>query len=72
MNKRARGPDDEDDDEPDSEKGRRRAEQQKQPARPLDDAALAEMAQIPGVASVEPNISFTAYVRMNGKAQARC
>ena len=41
----------------------------KQSERPLDDAALAEIAAIPGVASVEPNISFTAYVRLNGKAR---
>src|SRR5918911_2174391 len=70
MNRRARGPDDEDDEGPEGERRRRRGRgAEQQPARPLDDAALAEMAQIPGVASVEPNISFTAYVRLNGKAR---
>lgn len=34
--------------------------------RALDDAALAEIAQLPGVAYVEPNVNFTAYVRLNG------
>jgi putative ABC transport system permease protein len=36
--------------------------------RTLDDAALAEIAKIPGVAYVEPNISFVAYVRANEHA----
>ena len=34
--------------------------------RNLDDAALAEIAELPGVAYVEPNVNFTAYVRLNG------
>ena len=68
MSRREGGPDDEDDERPEGERGRRDSDPEKPPARPLDDAALAEMAQIPGVASVEPNISFTAYVRLNGKA----
>lgn len=38
------------------------------PARVLDDAAVAEIEKIPGVVSVEPTISFNAYVRANGKA----
>ncbi len=33
----------------------------------LDDNAIAEIAKIPGVAYVEPNISFTVYVRSNGR-----
>jgi ABC-type lipoprotein release transport system permease subunit len=30
----------------------------KPPERPLDDAAIAEIARLPGVASVEPNVSI--------------
>ncbi len=33
----------------------------------LDDAGIKEIAAIPGVAYVEPNVSFGAYVRSNGK-----
>ena len=32
----------------------------------LDDAAIAEIAKIPGVVYVEPDISFIVYVRCNG------
>jgi ABC-type antimicrobial peptide transport system permease subunit len=39
----------------------------KSPTRILDDAAIAEIAQIPGVVYVEPDIGFTAYVRANGR-----
>ena len=39
----------------------------KAPTRILDDAALAEIAKIPGVAYVEPDIGFTTYVRCNGR-----
>ncbi len=35
--------------------------------RVLDDAALTEIARVPGVESVEPTIEFTAYVRANGR-----
>ena len=45
------------------------AEPEKTPERPLDDAAIAEIAALPGVASVEPNISFNVFVRINGKAK---
>ncbi len=69
LNRRARGADDEDDDEPERESNRRGNGPEKPPERPLDDAALADIARIPGVASVEPNISFTAYARVNGKAK---
>ena len=43
----------------------------KNPTRVLDDAAVAEIAKLPGVAYVEPNISFPVYVRANGKAFLR-
>ncbi len=39
----------------------------KRPTRILDDAALAEIASIPGVAYVEPDIGFTTFVRANGR-----
>ncbi|HEU4796653.1 MAG TPA: ABC transporter permease, partial [Pyrinomonadaceae bacterium] len=37
------------------------------PTRILDDAGIKEMASINGVAYVEPSVSFTVYVRSNGK-----
>ncbi len=37
------------------------------PSRILDDAAIAEISKIKGVAYVEPSINFTVYVRANGK-----
>jgi hypothetical protein len=39
----------------------------KAPTRILDDAALAEIAKIPGVAYVEADLGFTTYVRCNGR-----
>src|SRR5437764_4554438 len=42
---------------------------EKSSTRALDDAALAEIARIPGVEAVEPQINFTAYVRANGRTQ---
>ena len=39
----------------------------KAPTRILDDAAVAEIQKIPGVAYVEPDIGFTVYVRCNGR-----
>jgi ABC-type lipoprotein release transport system permease subunit len=39
----------------------------KAPTRLLDDAAIAEIQKIPGVAYVEPDIGFNVYVRCNGK-----
>ena len=33
----------------------------------LDDAGIKELAGVPGVAYVEPNVNFPAYVRANGK-----
>lgn len=43
----------------------------KNPTRALDDAAVAEIARIPGVLYVEPNINFPVYVRSNGRAYMR-
>ena len=43
----------------------------KNPTRVLDDTGIAEIARIPGVAYVEPNIRFPVYVRANGKAFLR-
>ncbi|HEY0084023.1 MAG TPA: ABC transporter permease, partial [Pyrinomonadaceae bacterium] len=40
-------------------------------ARSLTEAALAEIGQVPGVASVEPNIDLTTYVRANGRVLLR-
>ena len=37
------------------------------PTRILDDAGVNDIANVPGVAYVEPNVSFPAYVRSNGK-----
>src|SRR4026208_177454 len=37
------------------------------PTRILDDAVIKEIAAIPGVAYVEPSVSFNVFVRANGK-----
>jgi ABC-type lipoprotein release transport system permease subunit len=37
----------------------------------LDDAGVKEISAIPGVAYVEPNVGFPAYVRSNGKLQTQ-
>jgi ABC-type antimicrobial peptide transport system permease subunit len=42
----------------------------KTPERTLDDAAITEIAAIPGVASVEPNIFLDVYARSNGQAKS--
>jgi putative ABC transport system permease protein len=60
--------------EPDAATTRRERNRQgpgpdKPPERTLDDAAIAEIAALPGVASVEPNVSVLTYVRANGKAR---
>ncbi|HEY6804288.1 MAG TPA: FtsX-like permease family protein [Pyrinomonadaceae bacterium] len=52
-------------DDQDRRNGRQRSD--KQPSRILDDAGIQEMAKIPGVAYVEPNVTFGGYVRSNGK-----
>lgn len=44
-----------------------RSQPGKSPTRILDDAAVAEITNIAGVAYVEPNIGFTAYVRSNDR-----
>src|SRR6266496_2839593 len=41
----------------------------KAPTRMLDDAAIAEISKIPGVAYVEPNITLWIYMRANGCVQ---
>ena len=41
------------------------------PTRILDDAAVAEIAKIPGVSYVEPHISFVVYVRSNGRVSTQ-
>jgi ABC-type lipoprotein release transport system permease subunit len=43
----------------------------KPPERVLNDAALAEIGQIAGVAAVEPNVTLNTYVRANKRAQLR-
>lgn len=48
--------------------GRRR---ERSSARVLDDAALEEIARIPGIAYVEPNVSFVVYVRANERVRAQ-
>jgi putative ABC transport system permease protein len=40
-------------------------------SRPLNDAALQEISQVPGVAYVEPSVDLFVYVRANGRAQMR-
>ncbi|HKP36147.1 MAG TPA: FtsX-like permease family protein [Pyrinomonadaceae bacterium] len=53
------------DDNPGSRRGPNRPEAKA--TRILDDAAIAEIAKIPGVAYVEPQITFVTYVRCNGR-----
>lgn len=48
--------------------GNRNLRPDKTPQRALNDAAITEIAQIPGVAYVEPTITFNVYVRSNGHA----
>jgi len=52
-------------DEGERRNGRQRAD--KTPSRILDDAGVQEIAKIPGVAYVEPNVNFGGYVRSIGK-----
>lgn len=49
------------------ERGNARPRADRNPTRILDDAGIKEIAAIPGVAYVEPSVSFPAYVRSNGK-----
>ena len=46
---------------------RRRDRMDKKPTRILDDAGVAEIASIPGVAYVEPTVNFSGLVRANSK-----
>ena len=48
---------------------RSRLKPDEQPTRILDDAAVAEIAAIPGVAYVEPSLMIFTYVRTNGHSQ---
>lgn len=50
-----------------SERRDNRGRSTSNPTRILDDAGVKEIAAIPGVAYVEPNVNFPAYVRLNGK-----
>lgn len=52
-------------DEGQQRNGRQRSD--KTPSRILDDAGVQQIAKIPGVAYVEPNVNFGGYVRSNGK-----
>ena len=54
----------------DSERRGPRGRPDKPPSRILDDAAVAEISKIPGVAYVEPNINLWIYMRANGKVSA--
>jgi putative ABC transport system permease protein len=49
------------------DEGERRQRSSRTATRILDDAGIKEIAAIPGVAYVEPNVNFPAYVRSNGK-----
>ncbi|MDT7541912.1 MAG: hypothetical protein QOE33_1816 [Acidobacteriota bacterium] len=51
--------------------GQRNNRRQTDATRTLDDAAIAEIAQVAGVASVEPSVSLFVYVRANGRVQTR-
>jgi len=52
-----------------NERRDRRSRVDVQPTRTLDDAAIAEIAKIPGVAYVEPSLMVFTYVRVNGHSQ---
>ena len=49
------------------QRGDRSGRSDKSPTRILDDQGVSELAAIPGVAYVEPNVNFGGYVRSNGK-----
>ena len=58
--------------EPNENGGRDRRSRLKpdvQPTRALDDAAVAEISKIPGVAYVEPSLTVFTYLRANGHSQ---
>lgn len=49
---------------------RSRLRPDKSPTRILDDASIAEIAKIPGVAYVQPNLNFRVFIRSNGKVRS--
>ncbi|HYO99849.1 MAG TPA: ABC transporter permease [Pyrinomonadaceae bacterium] len=53
------------------DEGDNRRRRERESERVLNDAALAEIAQIPGVAAVEPNVELSTYVRANKRALMR-
>ncbi len=57
--------------EEDRRQGGRGPQPRKTPTRVLDDAAVEEIAKIPGVAYVEPQLSFPVYMRANGRVQTQ-
>ncbi len=67
FNKRAEGEQTEGDEQRDKE--RRGDRRERTSGRALDDAAIDEISQIPGVAYIEPNVSFRAYVRANNRTR---
>ena len=56
-------------DENDRRDRRSRLKPEEEPTRTLDDAAIADIARIPGVAYVEPSLMVFTYVRANGHSQ---
>jgi len=52
---------------PDPDRRGPRGRPDKNPTRILDDAAIAEISKIPGVAYVEPSINLWIYMRANGR-----
>ncbi|MGH9927882.1 MAG: ABC transporter permease [Pyrinomonadaceae bacterium] len=65
----ARAPSNSPRNEDDRRDRRSRLKPDAQPTRILDDAAIAEIARIPGVAYVEPSLMIFTYVRTNGHSQ---
>ncbi|HEV7683991.1 MAG TPA: FtsX-like permease family protein [Pyrinomonadaceae bacterium] len=52
-----------------NENERRRFKTDVEPTRTLDDAAIAEISKIPGVAYAEPSLTLIAFVRTNAHSQ---
>ena len=61
LNRRARGGEGQEERKDEGDGRRSRTSE-----RTLDDAALEEIGRMPGVAYIEPNVTFRAYVRTNG------
>jgi putative ABC transport system permease protein len=51
-------------------RGGPRQRRDKSPTRVLDDAAIAEIAKIPGVAYVQPNLTLWVYMRSNDRVRS--